>query len=803
LSILPQLKRRHAKEGAFFAREVSESEFIPYKGHFDKNTIITKNNELLQVIKLDGYSFETADDEDVDMKKSVRNTLFKSIASGNFAVWFHLIRKRHGVFPTSTFPPGFGNYVNEKWKRKHHSKDSFWNELYITIVRKADTRGIMMKVEHQLRGLVEAVDKKSFEASLIEAHKELSENAYRVVATLKEYGARTLTTRETAYGTFSEPLEFLAKLVNCGDAMAVPVPTTDASKILPTHRIYFGPRAMEFRGPTQRKYAACMGIKEYASATAAGMFDSFLQLPFEMILSQSFEFGNRQIAVEGMQREQRKMMNAEDAALSQVAEISDALDLAVSGHVAFGKHNLVVTAFEDTLPALEEAMSMVSSELTNLGMNAKRETIVMEQAFWSMLPANLSFSTRPATINTMNLASLVSMHNYPVGQPTGNHWGDAVTVFDTASGTPFFFNFHVRDVGHTAIIGPTGAGKTVLMNFLAAQAQKFRCRTFFFDKDRGAEIFIRAFGGKYTILQPGENCGFNPLQLPKNSENISFISEWMKALATAHGESYGSEEAEMVAESIRGNYKLRKEDRILRNIAPFYGLEGPGKLASRLRMWHTNGQYAGLFDNPMDTLDFSQNTVFGFEMGEVMADKVSLGPILLYLFHRISQSLDGTPTLIVLDEAWALIDNPIFGPRIKDWLKTLRKLNAMVILATQSVEDASKSNISDTILQQTATQIFLPNPKATDAYRTSFMLSDRELNLLKTTDPGTRFFLVKQSNNVVIARIDLSGMDDVIAVLSGRAESVAILNGVLAEYGDDPKIWLPVFWQRVKSASKN
>ena len=135
--------------------------------------------------------------------------------------------------------------------------------------------------------------------------------------------------------------------------------------------------------------------------------------------------------------------------------------------------------------------------------------------------------------------------------------------------------------------------------------------------------------------------------------------------------------------------------------------------------------------------------------------------------------------MIVLDEAWALIDNKIFASKIKDWLKTLRKLNAMVVFATQSVEDAASSSISDTLIQQTATQIFLPNPKATEIYRKAFMVSEREFNLLKTTDPGSRFFLVKQGKDVVVARIDLSGMEDIIMVLSGRAETVSILDEVM------------------------
>jgi type IV secretion system protein VirB4 len=135
-------------------------------------------------------------------------------------------------------------------------------------------------------------------------------------------------------------------------------------------------------------------------------------------------------------------------------------------------------------------------------------------------------------------------------------------------------------------------------------------------------------------------------------------------------------------------------------------------------------------------------------------------------------------------------------------LKVLRKLNTFVVFATQSVEDASKSAISDTLIQQTATQIFLPNLKATDAYRKIFMLSEREYQLIKTTDPGSRFFLIKQGSDAVVAKIDLSGMDDVINILSGRADTVLVLDEIRKQYGDDPNVWIPLFNKRLKERAE-
>lgn len=794
-----KLMKRASATNLVADTEFNMSHFIPYYCHWDSETIMTKKRELLQVIKIEGFPFETADDEELDLKKQVRNSILRSIGTGNFSLWFHTIRKKRRAFPGGKMPKGFCRYVNDVWKDKHSDDETFVNELYITIVRKSDTKGLA-KVEHWIRSVYETADKSSREEAMKESHKELCETTARMLASFRDYGARTLKVVDTPYGTFSEPCEFFGMLINCGDYSRMLAPSMDISQYLSTNRLYFGQKAIEVRGPTRKKYASMVSIKEYPNTTAAGMLDSFLQLPFEFIISQSFSFVNRQVSLEKMQTQQNRMMQSQDKAISQIAEISEALDLTMSGHVGFGEHHMTIMCIEDSLKALESATALAISELVNTGSNPVREKINMQPAYWAQLPTNYEYIARRASIHTLNLASLASFHNYPIGYIKNNHWGDAVTVLDTTSGSPYFFNFHSRDVGHTTIIGPTGGGKTVIMNFLAAQAQKFKPRMFLFDKDRGSEIFVRALGGDYTIIEPSAKCRFNPLQLEDTFENRTFILDWLKALAIANGEKLSSSDIAKLEEAVIGNYKLDKKDRKLSNIAPFFGLETPDSLAGRMRMWHGFGQFAEIFDNDEDSLDLENGTIFGFEMGKVLANSVTVSPVLLYLFHKINLALDGKPTIIVLDEAWALIDNEVFAPRIKDWLKTMRKLNAMVVFATQSVEDASKSNISDTLIQQTATQIFLPNPKATEEYKKVFMLSDREFQLIKSTDPASRFFLLKHGTDIVVARIDLSMYPDIINILSGRAETVKVLDKVIAEVGDNPQIWIPVFIERLEEA---
>jgi len=187
-----------------------------------------------------------------------------------------------------------------------------------------------------------------------------------------------------------------------------------------------------------------------------------------------------------MQMQQRRMVQTEDLAASQVSEIDQALDDATSGYIAFGHHHLTVLCAEYSLAELDKAVADVESALVDIGIVSVREDLNLEPAFWAQLPGNFPYIARRALISTANFAGFASLHNYPCGKPSGNHWGPAVTLLETVSGTPYFFNWHRGEVGHTLLIGPTGAGKSVAMNFLLVQSVKFKPRIFYFDKDRGA-----------------------------------------------------------------------------------------------------------------------------------------------------------------------------------------------------------------------------------------------------------------------------------------------------------------------------
>jgi type IV secretion system protein VirB4 len=537
-----------------------------------------------------------------------------------------------------------------------------------------------------------------------------------------------------------------------------------------------------------------LSVKDYPTHSTPGMLDDLLRLPMEMVLTESFAFVDRQASLDRMNLALRRMRAADDEALSLRQDLAEAKDDVAAGRSAFGEHHLTVMVKAETLAMLDLAAADALTAFTELGMIAVREDVNLEAAFWAQFPGNFKFIARKALVSTANFASLASGHNFPVGQSVGNHWGPAITVLETTSAGPYYFNFHRGDLGNFTVIGPSGSGKTVVLTFLLAQAQKLSPRTVYFDKDRGAEIFLRAIGGRYDILRPGRPTGLNPLLLDDTPQNRRFLGDWVARLVSGRGEVLDADDLAQIAEAVDANFAQPARLRRLCYFAElFRGRARPTAtdLAARLAPWRHDGDYAWLFDNADDGLDLDVATL-GFDMTQVLDDPVARTPTMMYLFHRVEQRLDGAPAIIVIDEGWKALDDPVFVQRIKDWEKTIRKRNGIVGFCTQSASDALSSQIASAIIEQAATQIFMVNPKAqAEEYRGGFGLTAHELEIIRSLPDSARCFLIKHGTDSVVARLNLSGMPELMTVLSGRESTVRRLDALRAEVGDDPAAWLP------------
>jgi type IV secretion system protein VirB4 len=770
------------------ARERPAGHHLPFGRHVDDHTIETRDGLFMQFIHMRGLLFETADTSELNYRKALRDAMLQSIGSSRYALYQHIVRRRVDVSLEAKFPDAFSEDLDRRWRERLAAKQLYTNELFLTLVRRPlqGRLGTADRIKSWLGGTTRA-DPASFGSEL----RQLNAARDLLIAGLGSYAPRVLAVYEASAGLCSEPLEFLSSLYN-GEVRPVLLPEQDLGDYLPYRRVSFGQNAIELgpSGHAGRSFTGIVSVKDYAAQTSPGMFDELLRLPIEMTITQSFAFVERQVALGRMNLAIRRMRSSEDEAVSLRAELDHAKDEVAAGRAGFGEHHMTVAVHGETLPAIDQGVAEVSASLADLGVIGVREEIALEPAFWAQFPGNFKYIARRGLVSTGNFAGLASGHNFAVGSAQGNHWGEAVTLLETTAAGPYFFNFHHGDLGNFTVIGPSGSGKTVVLNFLLAQARKFGPRIVFFDKDRGAELFIRAIGGRYDRLHPDAASGLNPLQLPDTPSNRQFLIEWLSMLAGAAD----GDEVDRIKDAIDANYDQPMDHRRLRYLVElFRGGARPkvGDLWSRLKPWWGDGERAWLFDNPLDQTDLTAKTV-GFDMTAILDDPIARSPAMLYLFYRVEERLDGDATIIVVDEGWKALDDEVFVRRIKDWEKTIRKRNGIVGFATQSARDALDSKIASAIIEQAATQIFMVNPKASaEDYITGFGLTEHELDLVRTLPDTAHCFLIKHAGESVVVRLDLTGDKDLLTILSGRERTVRLLDDIRETEGDAPEAWMP------------
>jgi len=808
-------------------RELGAAERIPYRAHVAPTVIRTQFGDYVQALRIGGASFETRDDAELNNWHARLNVLWRNIASPGVALWSHLIRRSiclDELGETSERQPGnlFAESLHTRYRRRLSGETLMLNELYVTVLY----RPVAGAATGLLARAISRAQHGARRAELADALDACDKISQTLLASLGRYEPELLGCYCRGSVWYSSLLEYFALLIN-GEHQRIPLPRGPLNEALASTRLYFGSEAIEYRTPTETRAGAVLGIKEYPTPTVVGMYDRLLSAPLSFILTQSFAFLSKSTGQGLLQRQFNRMANAGDFAVSQAAELKDALDALTSNEFVMGDHHFSLLLMVDLpqiaaserlnpstrLKLLNDQVAHARGILADVGMLVAREDLALEAAFWAQLPGNFPFRTRKSPITSRNLAAMAPFHNYPAGRADGNHWGRALTVLVTSARSPYHFSLHAsdpvdpdggsrKDTGHTLICGPTGSGKTVFIGFLIAMLARRDTTQVIFDKDRGLEILVRALGGAYFPLKNGAPTGFNPLQLPPTPSNIEFLKVWLGELSRGRGHdgppSSVRERADL-EQALRGTLALDPSARRLSRLVEFLDPTDPEGLYARLGCWceSRRGDYAWVFDNPTDTLAqrLAGRTVVGFDVTEFLDQAHTRASVTLYLFHLVRQLLDGRRLVCWMDEFWRLLADPAFENFAKDGPKTWRKLNAVMCLATQSASDVLQSSISRTLVEQTPTKVFFPNADASrEEYTQGFGLSDREFQLIKEQlEPGSRTFLVKQAHHSVVCRLDLKGFDAELAVISGRAVKVAQMSELIAAHGPLPDDWLPAF----------
>lgn len=801
--------------------ETAIGKFVPFSTHVSPSVVKTTGGDYLMTWQLGGLPFVGRDEWEIEHRHATFNRLLQSLRAPDFvnlAFWVHDVRRRRRIGGSGTFDQAFNQALSDDYFQALSSQKIMQNELFMTMIYRPFVSG---------RRLVErSSDVVKLQSEQDQAIAKLQELAGNLEAVLKDYAPYRLGMYEAANGvTFSETLEFFGYLINRIDE---PVPVLDAPihAYLPVSRHLFADRSGDFVVATPQgdnRFGAILNIKEYTEATYPGILNALKYLDFEYVLTHSFSPIGRQDALKVLDRTKGMMISSGDKAVSQIIELDHAMDQLASGNFVLGEYHFTMVLYGDGQEQLSQQVATARAELSNAGFVSTKEDLAVAAAFYSQLPANWKHRTRLANVSSLNFLGLSPLHNFASGKKQGNPWGDCVTTLQTSNGQPYFFNFHAthpaeqslgeKAIGNTMVIGKSGTGKTALINFLLSQVQKLRpCPTiFFFDKDRGAEIFVRACGGNYLALENGRPSGFNPFQCERTEANAQFLVDLVKTLAGKS--SYTSREEEDIFRAVENMLDTPMRLRSMSNFQKSLPNLGDDGLFARMRKWTAGNALGWVFDNPQDTVDLRNASIIGFDYTDIIDNPDVRAPVIQYLLHRLEALIDGRPLIYVMDEFWKILDGAGgLKEFAKNKQKTIRKQNGLGVFATQSPEDALASDIAAALIEQTATMILLPNPNASRAdYIDGLKLSEAEYRVVTGLDERSRCFLVKQGHASSVCQLNLRGMDDALAVISASTDNIEILHEVLAEQaqafglpvdGLRPEQWLDAFQARRKGSGR-
>lgn len=562
------------------------------------------------------------------------------------------------------------------------------------------------------------------------------------------------------------------------------------------------------------KYIPIVTVKSFPSATIPAMFDIINKAGCELRWSTRFHCYDReqadkqialtekkkhaarkslqQVAAEAIFHTQTEIENS--AAMAAEADASQARAELFGGNTGYGDYTSSIMVMDGDLEQAEANAKYISGIVASCGFSTAIETWNAFEAFCAMMPGNIYRNIRHCFVSTTTLADVIPTSSIWAGLQnngflkdiSGN--GHPHLVCDTEFNIPYFLNLNVKDVGHTWISGPTGAGKSTLLALLEAQWLKYpNSKVIIFDKDRSARNLTMCVGG--TMIEPGkDDTAFMPLAELDTPEDQRWAADFIEVLLSEQKIELTPGMRKAIFSTVKLLASKPPETRNLTSFMQYCDYQDPethrNDIMDGLSPYVLTGQYGNLFDAQEENLSMSDWSMI--EMGTLMnMTSGAVAPSLFYLFRQCEKKFDGSPVLLILDEAWVFLKNRTFADKIVEWLKTLRKKHVFVVFATQELSDAANSPIASTIISQCPTKIYLPDdqamtPMVYSAYKT-FGLEDSEIQLLATRLIKKKDYLYKSALGVRSFQLGLDTLQ--LAILTTQAEDHQALDALEEKHG--------------------
>lgn len=780
-------------------KPVSLPDYLPWACLVAPGVILNKDGSFLRAARYRGPDLDSATDAELVSITARLNNVLKRFGS-RWAVFFEAERLPAQSYPGGCFADPVSWLVDEERKAAFEAELShFESRYYVSLLylppadAAAKTEGLL----YERQGDTQIRDPRAYLDSF------LSETD-RALALLANILPELTPLRDA---------EFLSYIHNTISQKRLSVAVPDVPAYLDAI-LCDTPLTGGVSPKLGDQHLRMLTVLGFPNATSPGMLDALNDLGFSYRwVTRFIPLGKREAERElGKLRRQwfakrksvmavvREVMFSRESALidtdagNKAADAGEALQELGSDDVAFGYVTTTIVVSDASERKVEEKLIAVERIVNARGFVTIRERLNAVEAWLGSLPGNPYANIRQPLVHTLNLAHMMPVSAVWAGPDRNAHLkAPPLMMTRTRGSTPFRLDLHVGDVGHSLVVGPTGAGKSVLLAALALQFRRFiGAKVIVFDKGKSAKAACLAMGGEAIDLSLDGSLTLQPLRHVDKLEIRAFGLDWVCGLLAQDGVNVDPEVRETVWTALESLASAPPAERTLTGLAV---LIQSAALTQALNPYTLDGAFGRLLDGAQETI--GEASVLHIELEELMQHKGLAAPVLSYLFHRLEARFDGSPTLLILDEAWLFLDHPLFAARIRNWLKTLRKKNVAVVFATQSLADIETSAIAPAIIESCMTRIFLPNSRAQEpqsmAIYNRFGLNARQVEIIARAAPKRDYYLQSARGN----RLFELGLGSIALSLCG-ASSPADLRLVDETAANHPKHRFPSEFLKAK-----
>ena len=772
------------------AIETGWEQVVPDVHHIAEQIVLLSDGSLLAMAELPGHPYQLEEMRVRNTRRDQFTQLWQNISDSNVTIGTHLVHRRIEAPPVArTFSTPFARELFDAQRRNCLSGSIYENRWFLTVIvspRFTPSRAFRRMFSTGKPAAGEGAVRR------IEAIMQA------IMAYVGQDGGRRPGWRYDEHGVrHSEIAEARRMCLYCRHE-PVPVAAGPLGAVIYNERIVCGSRAIRIEGFDGPRYAKVISINRYPSQTRTGQLAHALDLKCEFVLAQTMRFASRSKSEASIYFRQTHLVNAGGIQQKAIEALAEAHEDAQSGEVVRGDHNFALIVHAPDIGSLNTAAGAAANAINKAGASPIADDLNSFAAFWSSLPGNPEWmQARSGDIRTDNFSALSEFNSYPTGNSRGP-WGKSLARFKTSADTIFSWQPHVGLVGHTLFLGKVRSGKTLLMNYLLCSLEQVGARVFYFDRDHCAEPMIRSSGGVYLALRSGVPSGLAPVRgLLDTPENRTFLSCWISGLMQM--DRRGDLKAETVKRLTRGvarAMKLPPDIRRLGGIRSFMGFEEGGD-GERLDVWCHDGALGWLFDGETDEVRVDARMV-GFDLTALLSHH-ACPAVAAYLLHRIRPCIDGTPVVVACPEARYYLLSPLFASIIENFALGLPKKNGAMWLDTQEPQHLLDSSVGASLVSQCATIFQFPTRTAKrDVYLNKLGFSPAMFKAI-TEEMAVmpfRSVLMRRENESVILNVELTGMADEIAVLSGTETTVRLIPAILADVGSDPAAFRREFIRR-------